>query len=57
MTNDSLRAAALAGRYIVEREVGIGGSATVWLAHDVKHRRRVAVKVLHSDYALTLRPR
>jgi eukaryotic-like serine/threonine-protein kinase len=37
---------ALEGRYVVERELGRGGSATVYLAEDQKHRRRVAVKVL-----------
>src|SRR5438094_165319 len=38
---------ALAGRYRFEREVGRGGMATVYLAQDLKHRRPVAVKVLH----------
>ena len=46
--------AALAGRYEVEREVGAGGMATVYLARDVKHQRRVAVKVLHPDLAAAL---
>ena len=39
--------AALEGRYRVERELGAGGTATVYLAHDLKHDRRVALKVLH----------
>ena len=38
-------AAALAGRYVVEREVGRGGMAVVYLARDTKHDRLVAVKV------------
>jgi serine/threonine-protein kinase len=42
-------AAALAGRYTVERELGHGGMATVYLARDVRHGRAVAVKVLRSE--------
>jgi serine/threonine protein kinase/Tfp pilus assembly protein PilF len=42
---------ALAGRYHLEREVGRGGMATVHLAQDLKHRRPVAVKVLHPELA------
>jgi hypothetical protein len=38
--------AALAGRYAVEREIGAGGMATVYLARDIKHARNVALKVL-----------
>src|SRR5690349_13327087 len=45
---------AIAGRYRVDREIGSGGMATVYLAQDVKHDRRVAVKVLHPDLAATL---
>jgi serine/threonine-protein kinase len=37
---------ALAGRYVVEREIGSGGMATVYVAQDVKHKRKVAFKVL-----------
>ena len=44
-------AAALADRYEVERELGHGGMAIVYLARDVKHGRRVAVKVLRPDLA------
>ena len=39
--------AALTGRYVVERELGRGGMATVYLADDVRHSRKVAIKVLH----------
>jgi formylglycine-generating enzyme required for sulfatase activity/predicted esterase len=44
-------AKALAGRYEVERELGHGGMATVHLARDVRHGRRVAIKVLRPDLA------
>jgi hypothetical protein len=46
--------AALAGRYRVERELGVGGMATVYLAHDVRHERRVAIKILHPELAAAL---
>jgi tRNA A-37 threonylcarbamoyl transferase component Bud32 len=46
--------AALADRYTVEREIGSGGMATVYLAEDVKHHRKVAVKVLRPDLAAAL---
>jgi serine/threonine-protein kinase len=46
--------AALAGRYGVEREIGHGGMATVYLAHDLKLSRRVALKILHPDLGPTL---
>jgi eukaryotic-like serine/threonine-protein kinase len=46
--------AALAGRYAIERELGSGGWATVYLAHDHKHDRKVALKVLRSDVARSL---
>jgi len=42
---------ALAGRYDIDREVGRGGMATVFQARDVRHDRRVAVKVLHPELA------
>ena len=45
---------ALSGRYVVERELGRGGMATVYLAEDLKHRRKVAIKVLHPELAVTL---
>jgi Tol biopolymer transport system component/tRNA A-37 threonylcarbamoyl transferase component Bud32 len=49
-----LLAAALADRYRIDREIGRGGMATVFLAHDIKHDRRVAVKVLHPDLGAVL---
>ena len=48
--------AALAGRYRIERELGRGGMATVYLANDVKHHRQVAIKVLRADLATLLGP-
>ena len=47
-------AAALADRYRIERELGQGGMATVYLAHDVKHDRNVALKVLRPELAAIL---
>src|SRR6186713_1197127 len=49
-------AAALADRYRIERELGAGGMATVYLAHDIRHERDVAIKVLHPDLGATLGP-
>jgi Tol biopolymer transport system component/tRNA A-37 threonylcarbamoyl transferase component Bud32 len=48
--------AALSDRYRIERELGQGGMATVYLAHDVRHDRQVAIKVLHEDLGATLGP-
>ncbi len=47
-------AAALADRYRIERELGQGGMATVYLARDLRHDRDVAIKVLRADVAQTL---
>ena len=46
--------AALVDRYRVDRELGAGGMATVYLAHDLKHDRDVAIKVLHPDLGAAL---
>src|SRR5213592_1469052 len=48
--------AALGGRYAIERELGSGGMATVYLADDLKHRRKVAVKVLRPELASAIGP-
>src|SRR4051794_21869781 len=45
---------ALADRYRVERELGAGGMATVYLAHDLKHERKVAIKVLRPELAAVI---
>ncbi len=45
---------ALVGRYTIEREIGRGGMATVYLAHDVRHDREVALKVLDPELAAML---
>ena len=47
-------AEALRDRYALERELGRGGMARVYLARDLRHRRHVAVKVLHPEIAQTL---
>ncbi len=47
-------AAALSDRYRIERELGQGGMATVYLAHDLKHDRQVAIKVMRADVAQAL---
>ena len=46
--------AGLAGRYVVEREIGRGGMAVVYLARDIKHDRLVAVKVLNPELTASL---
>jgi len=54
MTDIPRLTAALADRYRVERELGQGGMATVYLAADVKHDRKVAIKVLKPELAAVL---
>jgi serine/threonine-protein kinase len=47
---------ALSGRYTIERELGRGGMATVYLGYDVRHGRQVALKVLQPEIAASLGP-
>jgi serine/threonine-protein kinase len=54
MTDLDRLTAALADRYAIEHELGAGGMATVYLAHDVRHNRKVAVKVLRPELAAVL---
>ena len=52
----ALLRSALADRYRLDRELGQGGMATVYLAHDLKHDRDVAIKVLRHDVSAALGP-
>ncbi|HEY6784755.1 MAG TPA: serine/threonine-protein kinase, partial [Gemmatimonadales bacterium] len=54
MTELARLAAALSDRYHIERELGAGGMATVYLAQDLKHDRRVALKVLRPELAAVI---
>jgi len=55
MTTDIARlTTTLADRYVIQRELGAGGMATVYLAHDDKHDRDVAVKVLRPELAAVI---
>ena len=55
MSNTASRlTAAVSGRYQIERELGAGGMATVYLAHDLKHDRQVAIKVLRPELAAVI---
>ena len=56
MTDVPLLQTALGDRYHLEREIGRGGMATVYLAQDLKHRRSVAVKIFHPALAENLGP-
>ena len=53
MTLERLRD-SLSDRYRIERELGSGGMATVYLAEDLKHHRMVAIKVLRADLAAAI---
>jgi serine/threonine protein kinase len=55
-TNIAVLRAALADRYRIEHELGRGGMATVYLAHDLRHDRPVALKVLRPELAAALGP-
>jgi len=55
MIDPALRA-TLADRYTIDRELGAGGMATVYLAEDLRHRRKVALKVLRPELSATLGP-
>jgi eukaryotic-like serine/threonine-protein kinase len=54
MSAPALLNSALVGRYVIEREVGRGGMATVYVARDVKHNRKVALKVLNPELGAVL---
>lgn len=54
-TLDRLKS-ALADRYTIECELGSGGMATVYLAEDAKHHRKIALKVLRPELAAALGP-
>ena len=54
--SDEPLAAALTDRYRIERELGRGGMATVYLAHDIRHDRPVALKVLRPELVASLGP-
>jgi eukaryotic-like serine/threonine-protein kinase len=56
MSDDSAFFDELRVLYVVEREIGRGGMATVYLAHEVRHRRPVALKVLRAERAAELAP-
>ena len=45
---------ALADRYVIERQIGAGGMAGVYLARDLTHDRKVALKVLNPDLGVVL---
>jgi len=56
VTLDPRLSTDLADRYRIERELGAGGMATVYLADDLRHGRRVAIKVLHPELSAVLGP-
>ena len=54
MPDTSRLSTALADRYRIERELGQGGMAVVYLAHDVRHDRQVALKLLRPELAAVI---
>jgi serine/threonine protein kinase len=56
MEHEERLKAALADRYRIDRKIGSGGMATVYLAQDLKHNRQVAVKVLNPDLGAAIGP-
>jgi serine/threonine-protein kinase len=54
LTIDQRLSTALSDRYRIERELGQGGMATVYLAEDLKHDRKVAIKVLRPELAAVI---
>ena len=56
MTDTTRLATAIADRYTIERELGQGGMATVYLAYDIRHDRKVALKVLRPELAVVATP-
>ncbi len=54
MTVPDRLTAALGRSYTIERELGQGGMATVYLAEDLKHKRKVAIKVLKPELAASI---
>ena len=54
MESAAVLAEALRDRYALERELGAGGMATVYLARDLKHHRPVALKVLRTELAAVI---
>jgi serine/threonine-protein kinase len=54
LTIDHRLSTALTDRYRIERELGQGGMATVYLAHDLRHGRKVAIKVLRPELAAVI---
>src|ERR1043165_8717102 len=54
MDSVAQRNSSLTGRYTIDREIGAGGMATVYLARDVRHERRVALKVLKPELGAVL---
>ena len=54
MTTESVLPETIAANYRIEREIGRGGMAVVYRAHDIRHSRTVALKILNPDIAASL---